>query len=125
MHLQPVHPDPNVRLRFNWNTGFELDPFNPDTLYIGSQFVHKSSDRGNSFAVISGDLTTNNPEWQRQDFSGGVILDATGAENFTTILSIAASPVREGVLWVGTDDGRVHVTEDGGRNLDERGRQCP
>ena len=114
MHLQPVHPDPNVRLRFNWNTGFELDPFNPDTLYIGSQFVHKSSDRGNSFAVISGDLTTNNPEWQRQDFSGGVILDATGAENFTTILSIAASPVREGVLWVGTDDGRVHVTEDGG-----------
>ncbi|MCE2492413.1 MAG: hypothetical protein J4F40_07370 [Alphaproteobacteria bacterium] len=114
MHLQPVHPDPDVRLRFNWNTGFELDPFDPDTLYIGSQFVHKSTDRGNSFTLISGDMTTNNPEWQRQDFSGGVILDATGAENFTTILSIAASPVREGVIWVGTDDGNVHVTEDGG-----------
>ena len=114
IHLQPVHPDPQVKLRFNWNTGFELDPFNPDTIYLGSQFVHKSSDRGNSFAIISDDMTTNNPAWQRQDFSGGVILDTTGAENFTTIVSIAASPIREGVLWVGTDDGRVHVTEDGG-----------
>ena len=114
MHLQPVHPDPDVRLRFNWNTGFELDPFDPDTLYIGSQFVHKSTDRGNSFTLISGDMSTNNPDWQRQDFSGGVILDATGAENFTTILAIAASPVRAGVIWVGTDDGNVHVTEDGG-----------
>ena len=121
MHLQPVHPDPDVRLRFNWNTGFELDPFDPDTLYIGSQFVHKSTDGGNSFDVISDDMSTDNPEWQRQDFSGGVILDATGAENFTTILSIAASPVRQGVIWVGTDDGNVHVTEDGGETWSSMG----
>ena len=114
MHLQPVHPDPQVKLRFNWNAGFELDPFEPDTIYLGSQFVHKSTDRGKSYAIISDDMTTNNPAWQRQDFSGGVTLDATGAENFTTIVSIAASPIQQGVIWVGTDDGRVHVTKDGG-----------
>lgn len=116
MHLQPVHPDPKVKLRFNWNAGFELDPFDPDTLYLGSQFIHKSTDGGRSFEIISDDMTTNNPEWQRQDYSGGVILDATGAENFTTIVSIAASPIKQGVLWVGTDDGQVHVTENGGKS---------
>ena len=116
MHLQPVHPDPKVKLRFNWNAGFELDPFDPDTLYLGSQFVHKSINRGMSFEIISDDLTTDNPDWQRQDYSGGVILDATGAENFTTIVAIAASSVKQGVIWIGTDDGQVHVTENGGKS---------
>ena len=128
MHLQPVHPDPKVKLRFNWNAGFELDPFDPDTLYLGSQFVQKSTDRGNSFEIISDDMTTNNPAWQRQDYSGGVILDATGAENFTTIVSIAASPIKKGVIWVGTDDGQVHVTENGGdswRNIGGNVRGVP
>ena len=72
MHLQPVHPDPQVKLRFNWNTGFELDPFDPDSIYLGSQFVHKSTDRGKSYTIISDDMTTNNPamattgfQWRR------------------------------------------------------------
>jgi photosystem II stability/assembly factor-like uncharacterized protein len=109
-------PPPGVTLRFNWNAGLAADPFHPGTLYLGSQFVHKTSDRGESWTAISPDLTTNNPEWQKNDESGGLTLDVSGAERFTTIVAIAPSPLQEGVIWVGTDDGRVHVTRDGGKS---------
>ncbi len=113
--IKPPEVDPeNNRLRFNWNTGLAQDPFEPGTIYLGSQYVHKSTDRGESWTVISPDLTTNKPEWQTRD-TGGITPDVTGAENFTTIIAISASPVQKGVLWVGTDDGRVHVTRDGGK----------
>jgi photosystem II stability/assembly factor-like uncharacterized protein len=105
--------DPAGRLRFNWNAGFATDPFAPGTIYLGSQFVHKSADRGETWTVISPDLTTNNPDWRKYD-TGGITPDVTGAETFTSILAIAPSPVQRGVLWVGTDDGRLHVTRDGG-----------
>ncbi len=72
------------RLRFNWNTGLAIDPFEPGTIYYGSQYVHRSTDRGDSWTVISPDLTTNNPEWQQQATTGGLTPDVTGAENFTT-----------------------------------------
>ncbi len=107
--------DPEKRLRFNWNTALAVDPFEPGTIYYGSQFVHKSTDRGETWTVISPDLTTDNPEWQKQAESGGITLDVTGAENFTTLLAIAPSPVQRGVIWTGSDDGRVHVTRDGGK----------
>jgi photosystem II stability/assembly factor-like uncharacterized protein len=112
--IRPVHPE-DVELRFNWNAGIAIDPFDDNTVYYGSQFVHKSIDRGDSWTIISPDLTTNNPEWQKQAESGGLTLDVTNAENFTTIITIAPSPVQQGVIWVGTDDGRVHVTRDGGQ----------
>ncbi|MCL7972230.1 MAG: hypothetical protein M8866_09130 [marine benthic group bacterium] len=113
---QDIRPAPREgeALRFNWNAGFAQDPFDDATIYYGSQFVHRSRDRGTSWEIISEDLTTNNPEWQNQAESGGLTPDVTGAENFTSIVSIAPSPVAEGVLWVGTDDGRLHVTRDGG-----------
>ena len=107
---QPAGP----KLRFNWNAGLGQDPFEPDTIYLGSQFVHRSADRGESWTVISPDLTSNNPAWLRQDDSGGLTPDVTAAENHCTILSIAPSPVQRGVIWVGTDDGRLHVTRDAG-----------
>jgi len=107
--------DSHEPLRFNWNAGIGIDPFEPGTIYYGSQYVHKSTDRGETWTIISPDLTTDNPEWQKQSESGGLTPDASGAENFTTILTIAPSPVQRGVLWVGTDDGRVHVTRDGGQ----------
>jgi photosystem II stability/assembly factor-like uncharacterized protein len=107
-------PAEGERLRFNWNAGFAQDPFDAGTIYYGSQFVHRSMDRGTSWEVISDDLTTNNPEWQKQAESGGLTPDVTGAENFTSIVTIVPSPIAEGVLWVGTDDGRLHVTRDGG-----------
>jgi photosystem II stability/assembly factor-like uncharacterized protein len=113
---RPIKPPQGdgPRLRFNWNAGLALDPFAPGTIYYGSQYVHRSADRGATWETISPDLTTNNPEWQRQDDSGGLTPDVTAAENYCTILTIAPSPVARGVIWVGTDDGRIHVTRDGG-----------
>ncbi|WP_179020220.1 WD40/YVTN/BNR-like repeat-containing protein [Winogradskyella forsetii] len=114
--VRPTHPNPEVKLRFNWNSAINIDPFDNSTIYFGSQFVHKSTDKGETWEVISPDLTTNNPEKQKQSDSGGLTLDATGAENHTTILVIEPSPVEKDMLWVGTDDGRVHYTKDGGQN---------
>jgi photosystem II stability/assembly factor-like uncharacterized protein len=114
--IQPTHPDPDVKLRFNWNSAIALDPFENGTVYFGSQFVHKSTNKGNTWEVISGDLTTNDPEKQKQHESGGLTMDATGAENYTTILAIEPSKMEKGVLWVGTDDGQVHITRNGGKN---------
>ncbi|HYH09559.1 MAG TPA: hypothetical protein VEK11_21100 [Thermoanaerobaculia bacterium] len=111
--IRPPHPEGGA-LRFNWNAAIAIDPFEPNTVYYGSQFVHKSTNRGDSWTTISPDLTSNRKEWQNQGRSGGLTLDVTGAENFTTILTIAPSPIERGVIWTGTDDGRVHVTRDGG-----------
>ncbi|MCD2259871.1 WD40/YVTN/BNR-like repeat-containing protein [Psychroserpens luteolus] len=112
--VRPTHPDPEVRLRFNWNSAINIDPFYNSTLYFGSQFVHKSTDKGDTWTVISPDLTTNDPEKQKQSESGGLTMDATGAENHTTILVIEPSPLERNMLWVGTDDGKVHYTTNGG-----------
>ncbi|PKA83880.1 sortilin (neurotensin receptor 3) [Ulvibacter sp. MAR_2010_11] len=114
--VRPTHPDPNVELRFNWNSAINIDPFNSSTIYFGSQFVHKSTDKGLTWKVISPDLTTNDPEKQKQSESGGLTMDATGAENHTTILVIEPSPVEQNMLWVGSDDGRVHYTQNGGQS---------
>lgn len=107
-------PEGDEPLRFNWNAAIEVDPFDPDTVYFGSQYVHRSRDRGETWETISPDLTSDEADWQRQDESGGLTLDVTGAENFTTLVALAASPVERGVLWAGSDDGRLHVTRDGG-----------
>ena len=69
--------------------------------------------------MISPDLTTNDPEKQKQSESGGLTMDATGAENHCTILVIEPSPLEQNMLWAGTDDGRVHYTTDGGDNWTE------
>jgi len=126
--IRPAPPTPDVELRFNWNAAIAQDPFEPATIYYGSQFVHKSTDRGASWSVISGDLTSNNPEWQTFQESGGLTADVTAAENFTSIVSISPSPLEPGVLWVGTDDGRIHVTRNGGESwnrVDQRARGVP
>ncbi len=126
-----IRPDPqgqDVDLRFNWNAAFAQDPFDAATIYYGSQYLHKSVDRGNTWTVISDDLTSNNPDMQTFRESGGLTYDVTTAENYTTIVAVAPSRQERGVLWVGTDDGRVHVTRDGGQNwsrVDERARGVP
>jgi len=117
--VRPTHPDPDVDLRFNWNSAINIDPFDNSTLYFGSQFVHKSIDKGLTWKIISPDLTTNDPEKQKQGDSGGLTLDATGAENHTTILVIEPSPLEKDMLWVGSDDGRVHYTQNGGDSWTE------
>ena len=122
--IKPSPPD-GVKLRFNWNAGFATDPFAKGTLYLGSQFLHKSPDRGETWTAISPDLTTNNPEWQKQDTSGGLTSDVSNAENFTTIVAVAPSPLQQGVIWVGTDDGRLHVTRDGGKSWSSVEKNVP
>lgn len=109
--IRPIHPD-RVRLRFAWNAALAIDPFDPATIYYGSQFVHRSRDRGESWTIASPDLTTDDPAKQKQADSGGLTPDVTDAENHTTLLAIAPSPKRRGVVWAGSDDGRVHVTRD-------------
>lgn len=114
--IRPTPPDAETKLRFNWNAAIGQDPFDNNTVYFGSQFVHKSTDKGLTWKVISPDLTTNDPEKQRQSESGGLSMDATGAENHTTLLVIEPSPVEKDMLWTGSDDGRVHYTQDGGQS---------
>ncbi len=114
--VKPTHPNPDMKLRFNWNAAINIDPFDNSTLYFGSQFVHKSTDKGLTWEVISPDLTTNNPAKLKQAESGGLTMDATGAENHCTILAIEPTPLEKDVLWAATDDGQVHLTKDGGAN---------
>ncbi len=113
--VKPVHAD-GEQLRFNWNAAIAHDPFDDKTIYYGSQFVHKSTNRGDTWEVISPDLTTDDPEKQKQLVSGGLTYDVTNAENFTTILAIEPSTVEQGVMWVGTDDGNIQITRDGGES---------
>ena len=113
--IKPTSIDLNIKLRFNWNSAIAQDPFDNNTVYYGSQFLNKSSNKGAAWEIISPDLTTNNPEQQKQDETGGLTLDITGAETFNTIITIAPSPKQKGVLWVGTDDGNIQLTIDGGK----------
>jgi len=113
--VRPTPEDETTELRFNWNAAIAQDPFDSSTVYFGSQFVHKSTDKGLNWKIISPDLTTNDPEKQKQSESGGLTMDATGAENHTTVIVIEPSPVEQGMLWTGSDDGKVHYTTDGGK----------
>ncbi|WP_459742996.1 WD40/YVTN/BNR-like repeat-containing protein [Polaribacter sp. OB-PA-B3] len=114
--VKPTHKDPNVELRFNWNSAINIDPFDSSTLYFGSQFVHKSTDKGLTWTVISPDLSTNDPEKLKQSESGGLTMDATGAENHCTVLVIEPSLLQKDVIWAATDDGQVHITMNGGNS---------
>jgi photosystem II stability/assembly factor-like uncharacterized protein len=109
----PVEGEP--KLRFNWNTPIQVSAHQPDRLYVGSQFLHRSEDMGETWVKISPDLTTNDPKKQQQENSGGLSMDNSGAENHCTIFSVAESPLDQNIIWVGTDDGNVQVTTDGGK----------
>src|SRR5271169_5158396 len=113
-----VKPLPNYgekKLRFNWNTPIHMSPNEKGTIYIGGQFLFRSRDHGQSWDRISPDLTTNDPEKQKQEESGGVTIDNSSAEMHTTIYSISESPKNGQIIWVGTDDGNVQITRDGAK----------
>jgi photosystem II stability/assembly factor-like uncharacterized protein len=114
-----IRPTPSeIKHRYSWNAALAVDPFKPKTIYYGSQFVHRSPDKGLTWEIISPDLTSNDPQKQRQSSSGGLTPDVTAAENHTTILRIAPSPLKEGLIWVATDDGHIQLTRDGGQTWD-------
>lgn len=100
--------------RFQWTFPIVFSPHDPNVLYVGGNALFKSTDEGQSWKAISGDLTTNDKT--KQVPSGGPITkDNTTAEYYCTIFTIAESPLRRDMIWAGTDDGLVHVTRDGGR----------
>ena len=119
-----IHPYPKIiasagdaiaehKYRFNWDAGFTISPHDPETIYFGGNVVFRSRDRGESWEVISDDLTNNDKS--KQATSGGAVYDDnTAAEFHNTILYIDESPVQKGVLWVGTDDGNLHISRDDG-----------
>ncbi len=123
-YIRPAHPDGET-LRFNWNAGLAKVPGTSCGIYYGSQYVHRSLDCGQSWEIISPDLTTNDSTKQKQEESGGLTKDVTAAENFTSILAIAPSPVDKDVIWVGTDDGNLQLTTDGGKNWKNVINQLP
>ncbi|HEX8281320.1 MAG TPA: hypothetical protein VF551_08075, partial [Chthoniobacterales bacterium] len=112
-----IQPKRNYKekLRWNWNTPIALSPNEKGTIYMGAQFLFRSRNQGQSWDRISPDLTTNDPERQQQEKSGGITVDNSAAEMHTTIYSISESPKDKNLIWVGTDDGNVQLTRDGGK----------
>lgn len=124
-HIQPVHPNKDSTLRFNWNAAIAQDPFLDSGIYFGSQYVHYSANCGKSWKIISSDLTTNDTAKQKQALSGGLTIDATKAENFTTIVCIAPSSIDSLVIWASTDDGNLQITKNGGKSWQNVSSKVP
>ena len=99
--------------RFNWNSPIYISPHDPKTVYTGGNYLFKTTDAGQSWKIMSPDLSTNDPE-KLKDSGGPITLDNTGAEIHCTIITISESPVKKGVIWCGTDDGNVQITKDNG-----------
>jgi photosystem II stability/assembly factor-like uncharacterized protein len=106
------HPAADVKYRFIWDMPIHISPHDRNRVYVGSQFVHVTADGGRSWQVISPDLTRN--DRSRMGSSGGLTPDNIGVEYAGTIFHIAESRVQRGLIWAGTNDGRVHVTTNGG-----------
>ncbi|HUA62732.1 MAG TPA: sialidase, partial [Verrucomicrobiae bacterium] len=119
LHSRNIQPQPNYgegKLHFNWNTPIHMSPNEKGTIYIGAQFLFRSRDHGQTWDRISPDLSTNDPEKQKQEESGGVTVDNSEAEMHTSIYTISESPRNGQVIWAGTDDGNLQLTRDGGKS---------
>jgi photosystem II stability/assembly factor-like uncharacterized protein len=108
-------PAGDLEYRFNWNAPIIASPHHPTTVYFAGNVVFKTDDFGSSWTKISPDLTTNDPD-KLGDAGGPAWVENTTAEYHCTIISFAESPVEAGVLWVGTDDGNLQISRDGGAN---------
>jgi photosystem II stability/assembly factor-like uncharacterized protein len=114
-----IKPQPGYnekRLHFNWNTPIHISPNDKSTMYIGAQFLFRSRNHGQTWERISPDLSTNDPEKQKQEESGGITVDNSAAEMHTSIYSISESPKNGQIIWAGTDDGNLQITRDSGKN---------
>jgi hypothetical protein len=112
--IKPLPGYKEGKLRFNWNSPIHVSP--SGAVYLGSQFLFRTTDHGQSWQRVSPDLTTNDPQKQLQEQSGGVTVDNSSAEMHCTIYGISESPKNSSVVWVGTDDGNVQLTRDGGKS---------
>lgn len=112
--IQPQKTSKDEKLRWNWNTPIVTGANNPKNLYVGAQYLYKSTDQGRNWKRISPDLTTNDKKKQEQEESGGLSADNTSAENHCTIFTIAESSLDENLIFVGTDDGNLQYSPDAG-----------
>ena len=101
--------------RFQWTSPLLVSPHDPNTLYSAAEMVFKSTDAGQSWNAISPDLTRNDKSKQKPS-GGPITLDITSVEYYDTVFAVAESPVQKDLIWAGTDDGLVHLTQDGGKN---------
>ena len=124
-NVKPRSKNDAIKLRYNWNAPLAVSKFKPNRLYTGSQFLHKSEDMGESWTDISPDLTTNDKSKLQQESNGGLSVDNSGAENHCTIFSIAESPLDENIIWVGTDDGNIQVSTNGGSSWTNTAANLP
>ncbi len=112
-----------LKYRWNWTMPLVIDPLQHNTVYVGSQYVHRTTDAGQSWKIISPDLTLN--DHSHMGSSGGLTPDNLGVEYWGTLFAIAVSPLKEGVIWTGSNDGLVHITTDGGRSWENVTRNIP
>jgi photosystem II stability/assembly factor-like uncharacterized protein len=115
LNITPQAGKDDEKLRWNWNTPIVTGQANHHNLYTAAQYLYKTTDQGRTWDRISLDLTTNDKKKQQQEESGGLSEDNTSAENHCTIFTVAESPLDENRIWVGTDDGNLQLTTDGGK----------
>ena len=113
----------DLRYRFNWTMPLTISPHDRNTVYVGSQHVHRTSNRGQSWEVISPDLSTNDKS--RQQFSGGLTGDNIGVEYAFAVMAIAESRLEKGQIWAGTNDGQVQLTRDNGKSWTNLTKNVP
>jgi photosystem II stability/assembly factor-like uncharacterized protein len=113
--IKPFTEEQTEDLRFNWNAPMKFGR-KSGALYVGAQYLYRSFDQGDTWERISPDLTTDDPEKQKQEETGGLTIDNSSAENHCTIYAIGESPLDAGILWIGTDDGNLQLTTDGGKS---------
>jgi photosystem II stability/assembly factor-like uncharacterized protein len=123
--IQPQGGQGDPKLRWNWNSPIVKSPVNHKVIYVGAQFLYRTDDRGHSWTRISPDLTTNDTLKQKQAASGGLTVDNSSAENHCTIFAIGPSTLDENLIYVGTDDGNIQVTRDGGKNWELISKNIP
>jgi photosystem II stability/assembly factor-like uncharacterized protein len=123
-HSSGGGPTLGEKYRFNWNTPIIRSPHDKNTVYLAGNVVFRSKDFGKTWEKISPDLTTNDPEKQK-DAGGPVANENSGAEYYETIISLAESPAQKGVIWAGTDDGNLQVTTDDGKSWNNVVRNVP
>jgi photosystem II stability/assembly factor-like uncharacterized protein len=103
----------DIKYRWHWNFPLSYSPHTPHRVYVGSQFIHKSDDFGQSWQIISPDLTTNDKSHQQS--SGGIAIDNLMTFDGCVLFAIEESPIQKDLIWAGTNDGQVQLTKDGGK----------
>lgn len=112
-----------AKYRFNWTFPIAISPHDHNRVYVGSQYIHQTADAGRSWTIISPDLSTNDPS--KMGPSGGLTRDNLAVEYGCVVFAIAESPLEEGCIWAGTNDGLVHLTRDGGKTWTNVTRNIP